>query len=193
VPTIGGGSSARLKDGAYNQREDVRFPPSQAPWLPLRTRADVVVFQSEPLPDDMTIIGPITVTLFASASTVDADFTAKLVDVYPSSLDWPGGFDLNLTDAIIRGRYRATRDHEVLLQPGRVYDFTIKPFPTANVFKKGHRIRVDISSSNFPRFDVNPNTGEPLGKNRRQVTTNIAVQHSRLYPSHIVLPLAPVR
>ena len=140
-----------------------------------------------------TVIGPITVKLFASASTVDADFTAKLVDVYPSSTDWPGGFDLNLTDAIVRGRYRATRDHAVMLQPGRVYEFTIDPFPTANVFKKGHRIRVDISSSNFPRFDVNPNTGEPLGKNRRMVTTDISIQHSATYPSHIVLPLAPAR
>lgn len=193
VPTVGGGSSARLKDGAYNQREDPRFPPSSAPWMPLRSRADVVVFQTEPLTEDMTVIGPITVKLFASATTVDADFTAKLVDVYPSSTDWPGGFDLNLTDAIVRGRYRATRDHAVMLQPGRVYEFTIDPFPTANVFKKGHRIRVDISSSNFPRFDVNPNTGEPLGRNRRMITTDISVQHSATYPSHIVLPLAPAR
>ena len=193
VPTIGGGASARLKDGAYNQREDPRFPPSAAPWLPLRSRADVVVFQTEPLAQDMTVIGPISVKLFASATTVDADFTAKLVDVYPSSTDWPGGFDLNLTDAIVRGRYRATRDHAVMLQPGRVYEFTIDPFPTANVFKKGHRIRVDISSSNFPRFDVNPNTGEPLGKNRRMITTDISIQHSATYPSHIVLPLAPAR
>lgn len=193
VPTIGGGSSARLKDGAFNQREDPRFPPSQEPWLPLRSRADVVVFETAPLAQDMTVIGPIKVTLFASASTVDADFTAKLIDVYPSSTDWPGGFDMNLTDAIVRGRYRATRDHEVLLQPGRVYPFTIEPFPTANVFKKGHRIRVDISSSNFPRFDVNPNTGEPLGKNRRMITTDITIQHNATYPSHIVLPLAPAR
>ena len=193
VPTIGGGASARLKDGAFNQREDPRFPPSQAPWLPLRSRADVVVFQTEPLKEDVTVIGPITVKLFASATTVDADFTAKLVDVYPSSVDWPGGFDMNLTDAIVRGRYRATRDHAVMLKPGQIYDFTIEPFPTANVFKKGHRIRVDISSSNFPRFDVNPNTGEPLGRNRRMVTTDISIQHNAIHPSHIVLPLAPAR
>lgn len=193
VPTIGGGASARLKDGAYDQREGPRFPPSRAPWLPLRSRADVVVFQTEPLTEDLTVIGPIKVVVNASASTVDADFTAKLIDVYPSSDAWPSGFDMNLTDAIVRGRYRATRDHEVLLTPGKIYPFTIEPFPTANVFKKGHRIRVDISSSNFPRFDVNPNTGEPLGKSRRIVTTNIAVQHSAAWPSHIVLPLAPVR
>ena len=141
----------------------------------------------------MTVIGPITVVLHASSSNVDTDFTAKLIDVYPPGDAWPSGFDLNLTDAIVRGRYRATRDHAVLLTPGRVSAFTIEPFPTANVFKKGHRIRVDISSSNFPRFDVNPGTGEPLGKNRRMVTANNTVHHSAAYPSRIVLPLAPAR
>ena len=191
VPTLGGGSSARLKDGAYDQREDPRFPPSAAPFLPLRSRADVVVFLTEPLAEDMTVIGPIKVVLHASSNRTDTDFTAKLIDVYPSSEAWPGGFDMNLTDAIVRGRYRATRDHAVMLMPGRVYPFTIEPFPTANMFKKGHRIRVDISSSNFPRFDVNPNTGEPLGRNRREVTADNTIFHSALYPSHIILPLAP--
>jgi len=193
VPTIGGGSSARLKDGAYDQRENPRFPPSAAPWRPLRTRPDILVFQSEPLKEDMTVVGPIKVVVHASASTVDTDLTAKLVDVYPSSVDWPGGFDLNLTDAIVRARYRATREKAELLTPGKVYEFTIEPFPTANVFKKGHRIRVDISSSNFPRFDVNPNTGEPIGRHQRMVPSDITVHHSAAYPSHIVLPLAPVR
>ena len=121
MPTIGGGSSARLKDGAYDQREDPRFPPSQPPYLPLRARADVVVFQTEPLTEDMEVIGPISVKLFASSNRTDTDFTAKLVDVYPPSAAWPGGFDLNLTDAIVRGRYRATRDHAVMLTPGQVY------------------------------------------------------------------------
>jgi uncharacterized protein len=192
VPTIGGGASARLKDGAYDQREDPRFPPSAAPFLPLRARADVVVFQTQPLAEDVTVIGPITVVLHASSRT-DTDFTAKLIDVYPSSDAWPGGFDMNLTDAIVRGRYRATRDHAVMLTPGRVYPFTIAPFPTANVFKKGHRIRVDISSSNFPRFDVNPNTGEPLGRNRRMISADNTLHHSAAFPSHIILPLAPAQ
>ena len=191
VPTIGGGSSARLKDGAYDQREDPRFPPSATPFMPLRSRSDVVVFQTAPLAQDMTVIGPIRVVLHASSNRTDTDFTAKLVDVYPPSPTWPGGFDLNITDAIVRGRYRATRDHQVLLKPGQVYEFTIDPFPTANVFKRGHRIRLDISSSNFPRFDVNPGTGEPLGKNRRMVTQDNTIHHSALRPSHIVLPLAP--
>jgi putative CocE/NonD family hydrolase len=193
VPTIGGGSSARLKDGAYDQKEDPRFPPSQAPFLPLRSRADVVVFQTAPLEQDMEVIGPIHVELFGATNRTDTDFTAKLIDVYPPSADWPGGYDMNITDAIIRGRYRATRDHAVMLVPGKVYAFPIDPFPTANVFKKGHRIRVDISSSNFPRFDVNPNTGEPLGLNRRMITADNTIHHSATYPSHIVLPLAPAR
>jgi putative CocE/NonD family hydrolase len=193
VPTIGGGVSARLKDGAYNQREDPRFPPSKPPYLPLRARADVLVFETEPLAEDVEVTGPITVVLYASSNRTDTDFTAKLLDVYPSSADWPGGFDLNLTDAIIRGRYRATRDHAVMLTPGTIYPFTIEPFPTANVFKKGHRIRVDISSSNFPRFDVNPNTGEPLGKNRRMVTADNTIYHDAAHASYILLPLAPPR
>jgi putative CocE/NonD family hydrolase len=191
VPTIGGGISARLGDGGYDQREDPRFPPSQPPYLPLKARQDVLVFQTDPLPDDVEVIGPIVVTLYAASSAFDTDFTAKLLDVYPPSTDYPSGFDLNLTDAIVRARYRATRDHGELLTPGKVYDFTITPFPTANVFKKGHRIRVDISSSNFPRFDVNPNTGEPLGRNRRVINANNTVHHSATYPSHIVLPIVP--
>lgn len=193
VPTIGGGASARLKDGGFNQREDIRFPPSRPPYLPLRSRADVVVFETEPLAEDMTVIGPIVVKLFAASSALDTDFTAKLVDVYPPSAAFPTGFDLNITDAIVRGRYRATRDHQVLLEPGKVYEYTIEPFPTANVFKKGHRLRVDISSSNFPRFDVNPNTGEPLGKSRRMISADNTIHHSQTYPSHILIPLAPAR
>ena len=191
VPTIGGGVSARLKDGAFDQREGSRFPPSRPPYMPLRTRADVVVFETEPLAEDVTVIGPIRVVLHASSNRTDTDFTAKLLDVYPPGDAWPGGFDMNLTDAIVRGRYRATRDHAVMLVPGKVYPFTIEPFPTANVFKKGHRIRVDISSSNFPRFDANPGTGEPLGKSRRVLTQDNTIHHSAAYPSHIVLPLAP--
>jgi uncharacterized protein len=152
-----------------------------------------VVFQTAPLAEDVTVVGPITVTLYASTNRLDTDFTAKLVDVYPPSDAWPAGFDLNLTDAIVRGRYRATRDHQVLLEPGRVYAFTIEPFPTANVFKKGHRIRVDISSSNFPRFDVNPNTGEPLGRSRRMLPADNTIWHDATHPSHVVLPLAPAR
>jgi putative CocE/NonD family hydrolase len=189
VPTIGGNVSGRLKDGGYDQRERADVYGSTPPYLPLRARRDIVVFQTEPLTEDMTVIGPVTVRLFASSTAVDTDFTAKLVDVYPPSRDFPAGFDLNLTDGIIRARYRGGRPKQELVEPGRVYEFEIRPFPTANVFKKGHRIRVDISSSNFPRFDVNPNTGEPLGQHRRLIEADNTIHHTPAHPSQVLLPI----
>jgi uncharacterized protein len=189
VPTIGGGVSKRLKDGAFHQRERADFPGSRAPFLPLRARADILVFETEPLREDVDVMGPIEVELFASSTAVDTDFTAKLIDVYPSSKDFPEGFEMNLTDAIIRASYRDSSKQRRLMKPGEVYKLTIRPFDTANHFKRGHRIRVDISSSNFPRFDVNPNTGEPLGLNRRVVSADNSVYHDAQYASRIVLPL----
>lgn len=191
VPTIGGNVSGRLLDGGYDQRERPEFFGSKPPYLPLRARQDVLVFQTEPLDEDTTVVGPITVRLFASSSATDTDFTAKLVDVYPPSHDYPAGFDLNLTDGILRARYRDGRLTQELIRPGHVYDLAIRPFPTANVFKKGHRIRLDISSSNFPRFDANPNTGEPLGQNRRTIEANNTVYHSAARPSQVLLPVVP--
>jgi putative CocE/NonD family hydrolase len=191
VPTIGGNVSGRLKDGGYDQRERPEFHGSKPPYLPLRARHDILVFQTEPLTDDVTVVGPVTVRLFASSTAVDTDFTAKLIDVYPPSEDFPRGFDLNLTDGIIRARYRGGRVKQELIKPGQVYEFSIRPFPTANVFKKGHRIRVDVSSSNFPRFDVNPNTGEPLGQHRRMTAADNTVYYTPAYPSQILLPIVP--
>ncbi|MBI4540841.1 MAG: CocE/NonD family hydrolase [Gemmatimonadetes bacterium] len=199
VPTIGG-SLTRFPAGGYDQREREGWFGAKPPYLPLKARRDVVVFQTEPLEDDMEVVGPIRVKLFASSTAVDTDFTAKLVDVHPPSKDYPFGFDLNLTDGIVRARYRnrpTVKDlgpkAEELLTPGQVYEFTIMPFPTANVFKKGHRIRVDISSSNFPRFDVNPNTGEPVGRHRRMLTADNTIHHGATYASHVMLPIVPSR
>jgi putative CocE/NonD family hydrolase len=189
VPTIGGGVSRRLKDGAYNQRERPDFPGSRAPYLPLRSRSDVVVFETQPLAEDVALVGPIRVELFAASTGVDTDFTAKLVDVYPPNPSFPQGFDMNLTDGIIRARYRGGALRQQLMEPGKVYQFVIQPFDTANVFKRGHRIRVDISSSNFPRFDVNPNTGEPLGMNRNQMAVRNSIYHSPKFASRIMLPI----
>lgn len=191
VPTLGGNVSARVKDGAFNQRERPDFIGCRAPYLPLSSRSDVLVFQSEPLSEDLTVIGPIQVQLYCSSSAVDTDFTVKLLDVYPPSIDYPSGFDMNLTDGVVRMSYRNERHTRDLIKPGEVYEITIDLFPTANVFKKGHRIRIDISSSNFPRWDVNPNTGEPLGKNRRQVLADNTVYHSAMNPSRIILPIVP--
>jgi len=191
VPTLGGNVSARVKDGAYNQRERPDFVASQPPYLPTRSRQDVVVFQTEPLAEDLQIVGPVTVELYCASSAVDTDFTVKLVDVYPPSADFPAGFELNITDGIVRMSYRNGRHERDLITPGETYQVTIEPFPTANVFKKGHRLRVDISSSNFPRWDVNPNTGEALGKHRRMIAADNTIFHSAAYPSRIILPVLP--
>ncbi len=199
VPTIGGSFSGVLKRGAYDQRErefkslggrsENGFYGSTPPYLPLSARQDVLVFQTPPLEEDVEIVGPITVRLHVSSTAVDTDFTAKLIDVYPASEDYPTGFDMNLTDGIVRARYRGARDRQELMTPGEVYELTIEPFPTANVFKRGHRIRIDVSSSNFPRFDVNPNTGDPLGQHRRMIPADNTVHHDRSRPSHVILPV----
>ena len=193
VPTIGGNISSAdgiMVQGAWDQRGGAHIWNAQAP-MPLSARRDVLVFQTEPLAAAVEVTGEIQVKLWTRSSAVDTDFTAKLIDVYPSSPDFPGGFDLNLEDGIVRARFRGSLKEETLMEPGRTYEFTIKLYPTANVFKKGHRIRVDLSSSNFPRFDVNPNTGEPLGDHRRLVVATNTVVHDRDHPSHIVLPVIP--
>jgi putative CocE/NonD family hydrolase len=157
--------------------------------VPLSARNDIVVFQSAPLAEDTEVTGEIEVKLWVSSTAVDTDFTAKLIDVYPPSADWPGGFDLNLTDGIVRARYRDSLKQEKLMERGRIYPVTVRLYPTSNVFKKGHRIRVDLSSSNFPRFDVNPNTGEPLNEHRRTETAINTIHHDADHPSHMVLPI----
>jgi len=193
VPTLGGNISSGdgiMQQGAWDQRGGAKLWNWPKP-IPLSARRDVVVFQTAPLVEDIEVTGEIEVKLWASSSAVDTDFTAKLVDVYPPSAEWPGGFDLNLTDGIVRARFRDSLKHEKLMEPGEVYPFTIKLYPTSNVFKKGHRIRVDISSSNFPRFDVNPNTGEPLNAHRRFVIATNTLRHDSEHPSHIMLPIIP--
>ena len=199
VPTIGGSFSPRrplVEAGAYDQRErEYKGDPaegfygSRPPYLPLKARHDVVVFQTEPLAEDVTVIGPIVVKLYASSTAVDTDFTAKLIDVLPLGKDYPSGYEMNITDGIIRARYRNSREKQEFMRPGEIYEFVIEPFPTANVFKKGHRLRLDISSSNFPRFDVNPNTGEPLGRERRKMKADNAIYHDAIHPSHVILPI----
>ncbi|MCA9021035.1 MAG: CocE/NonD family hydrolase [Planctomycetaceae bacterium] len=193
VPTIGGcvvGSNTLMQDGAWNQWGGDHTWSWPVP-LPLSARNDVVVFMTPPLEQDLEVVGPIQVKLWASSSAVDTDFTAKLIDVYPSSADFPAGFDLIMGDGIIRARYRDSDKQETLMTPGETYEFTIKLDPCSNRFKKGHRIRVDISSSNFPRFDVNPNTGEPPADARRKITATNTIYHNSQHPSHIILPVIP--
>ena len=171
-----GGNNCCVPDlvpwGAYDQR-------------PVEHRSDVLVYTSEPLEEDLEVTGPVIVKLFASTDGRDTDFTAKLVDVHPD------GYARNLCDGIIRGRYRESTESQRLLEPGTVYEFTIDLFPTSNVFLKGHMIRVDISSSNFPRFDRNPNTGNRFGYDAEMRVAQQGVFHDPVHASHVILPVIP--
>ena len=193
VPTIGGNISSGndiMLQGAWDQRGGKHVWNWPQP-IPLSARNDVLVFQSEPLAADLEVTGELKVELWISSSAVDTDFTAKLLDVYPPNESFPGGFDLNIGDGIFRTRFRDSLASEKMMTPGDIYKIEIKLYPTSNIFKKGHRIRVDISSSNFPRFDVNPNSGEPLAQHRQTVTATNTVFHNQQYPSRIILPVIP--
>ncbi|AWT59803.1 MAG: Cocaine esterase [Candidatus Moanabacter tarae] len=179
--------------GGYDQVEGATFYGCSPPFLPIGSRPDVLVFQTEPLDRDIEVTGPIEVVLWVTSSAVDTDFTAKLIDVYPSNEWYPLGYSLNLTDSIIRIRYRNGFDQEELLTPGEIVKVGITLYPTSNFFVAGHRIRLDISSSNFPRFDVNPNSGEPLGRNRRTVIADNTIFHCAEQPSHVILPIIPIQ
>jgi putative CocE/NonD family hydrolase len=176
VPTKGGGLccyDALGGAGAFDQTEVER-------------REDVLVYTTPVLTEDTEVTGPITVTLFASSSAKDTDFTGKLVDVYPD-----GEKAINLTDGIIRARYRNGMEHGELITPGETLEYTIDLWATANVFKKGHRIRLDIASSNFPRFDRNPNTGDPIGEGGSTMKATQTIVHDADHPSHVMLPIVP--
>jgi putative CocE/NonD family hydrolase len=195
VPTIGGNVSSEgilMARGAQDQR------CSSVHWLcrdelPLSARRDVLVFQSAPLEQDMEVTGPLVVKLWASSDAKDTDFTVKLVDVYPPNAGFPAGVDLNVADGIVRARYRSSIRTATLLSGPAPREYTIEMYPTSLVFARGHRIRVDVSSSNFPRFDVNPNTGEPLGQQRGWRVAQNGVYHDPAHPSRIILPVIPAR
>ena len=175
VPTRGGPlccDPGFVPPGAYDQR-------------PVETRQDVLVYTTPPLETYMEVTGPVTVTLYASSSARDTDFTAKLVDVGPD------GYARNLTEGIIRARYRIPRTPASPIEPGQVYMYEIDLWATSNLFKKGHRIRVEVSSSNFPRFDRNTNTGEPIGTDVGFASALQSVYHTPQHPSHVSLPVVP--
>ena len=180
-----------MDSGGFDQVEGPQFWGCKPPYLPLGSRRDVLVFQTEPLAEDVEVTGPIEVKLWVSSSAVDTDFTAKLIDLYPPSAWYPHGYALNLTDSIMRLRYRKGPERGELLTPGEVAELTIVLYPTSNLFVAGHCIRLDISSSNFPRFDVNPNTGDRIGQERRRVGADNTVYHSAGRASHVVLPVIP--
>jgi putative CocE/NonD family hydrolase len=194
VPTIGGTVTSGqpvMVGGAFDQREGPRFFGSKEPYRPLAARPDVLVFQTAVLETEVEVTGPITANLWISSDCPDTDFTIKLVDVYPPNADYPDGFSMNVTDGILRVRYRDSWERPSMMTPGTVYPVRVSAFPTSNLFARGHRIRLDISSSNFPHFDVNPNTGEPEAKatSARVATNRVWLDATR--PSHVVLPVIP--
>ena len=195
VPTLGGNVSSQgvlMFQGAADQRCRADFWLCQGGSKPLSTRNDVLVFQTEPLAQDVEVTGRLLVKLWASSNGTDTDFTAKLIDVYPPNKDFPAGVDLSIGDSIVRARYRKGLGKPAeMLKPGVAEEFNIEMYPTSLIFQKGHRIRLDISSSNFPRFDVNPNTGEPLNDNRRTRVAENTVYLDAKRPSQIVLPVIP--
>jgi putative CocE/NonD family hydrolase len=175
-----------LTPGPADQRESPEFFASSAPYPRLAERPDVLVYESEPLAEPVEVTGRVVVCLRVASSAPDTDFTAKLVDVHPANEDYPDGYDMLLCDSVIRCRYRNGFDHEELLEPGEEVEVAILLPPTSNLFAEGHRIRVDVSSSNFPRLDRNPNTGEPIGRH-----TRMEVAEQTVFGGEVVLPVIP--
>jgi uncharacterized protein len=151
----------------------------------IEERADVLVYSTPVLESDLEVTGPVRLELFASSDAVDTDFTAKLVDVHPD------GFCQRLNDGIVRGRFREGLDEERFLQPGEVYKFEVHLWSTSQVFRAGHRIRLEISSSTFPKYDRNLNTGGPLATGVESKVAENSVWHSAGYPSRLILPVIP--
>jgi putative CocE/NonD family hydrolase len=203
VPTVGGSiqnprtlpglmapGPALLHGGAFDQRgrEDLAGCRNT---LPLASRPDVLVFRTPPLAEPLEVTGPLEVHLSVSTSAVDTDFTAKLIDEYPPSEDYPAGFAMNLCDGIRRLRYRDGRRTGVLATPGEVYEIVVGPLVTSNVFAVGHRLRIDISSSNWPLYDVNSNTGVPEGMGRGSIRALNTVHMEDGHQSFVRLTVRP--
>ena len=145
-----------------------------------------MVYTSAPLTEAVEVTGPVKMILYAATSAKDTDFTAKLVDVHPD------GKAFNLCDGIIRARWRNSRREPELIEPDKAYRYEIDLWVTSNLFKPGHRIRVEISSSNFPRFDRNPNSGDPFGTDTELFSATQTVFHGAERASHILLPVIPI-
>lgn len=175
VPTLGGPVCCNVKV----------FPWGPMDQRPVERRPDVLVYDGRPLKEDLEVTGPIKVILHVSTSAPDTDFTAKLVDVFPD------GHARNLTDGILRLRYRESLEKPVPAHPNEIYAITIDAGVTSNVFRAGHRVRLEISSSNFPRFDRNPNTGRPVADESDLRTALQSVYHDRRHASHLLLPVIP--
>jgi uncharacterized protein len=175
VPTIGGPlccDASHLPAGPRDQRS-------------LEEREDVLIYSTPPLEHDLEVTGPVRLDFFASSSALDTDFTAKLVDVSPD------GSAINLTEGILRAKFRDSQAKAAPLTPGQVYPLSVDLWATSNVFRAGHRIRLEVSSSNFPRFDRNLNTGESASTSAKWATATNTILHDAAHPSALLLPVVP--
>ena len=164
---------------------DTSGVPAEGPFdqRPIERRDDVLVYSTPPLASSLDVTGPVTVKLFASSSCRDTDFWAQLTDIFPN------GYSMHLTEGIIRARYRNSLEKQELLEPGRVYAFNIDLWITSNVFHKGHRVGFDVSSSSFPKYDRNPNTGNAFGEDTILKVAQQTIYHNKEHPSHLCLPI----
>jgi hypothetical protein len=173
VPTAGGNNLVGAPVGPFDQTK-------------VEEREDVLVYTTAPLEQEVEVTGPVTMVLYAASTARDTDFTAKLVDVHPD------GKAYNVCDGILRARYRAGKGKDTqLLEPGKIERFEIDLWATSILFGREHRLRVEVSSSNFPRFDRNPNSGNPFGTDTELLTAEQTVYHDAEHPSHILLPVIP--
>jgi len=173
VPTIGGPlccAQELIEPGPRDQRL-------------VENRDDVLVYSIGPLPQDLDVTGPVKATLFVKSTVGDTDFTGKLVDVAPD------GFAMDVAEGILRMRYRDSREHPVMMNPGQPYQITLDLWATSNVFLRGHTLRLEISSSNSPRFDRNLNTGEEIKNGRKFVSATNTILHEGQHPSALILPV----
>jgi putative CocE/NonD family hydrolase len=173
VPTVGGPLCC---DGWHE-------PAGPKNQQKVEARPDVLVYSTPALENDMEVTGPVTLDLFASSTAPDTDFTAKLVDVYPD------GSAYNLTEGILRAKFRLSTSEATPIEPGKIYEYKIDLWSTSNVFLKGHRIRLEVSSSNFPRFDRNLNTGKDGASSSAFVPATNIIFHGKSHPSALILPV----
>lgn len=202
----GGDANTPFGDGALSQAAPTDEPPDEFVYDPrdpvmtlysgpgqqephdqsaLAHRQDILTFATPPLETPLEVTGPTTVRLWAASSARDTDFVVKLIDV------WPNGFAQELCHGIVRARYRESYTEPTLIEPDAVYQYTIQVNPTSNVFRAGHRIRLDISSSDFPNFDRNHNTGAHEYADGELVTAHQTIFHDQSRPSHVTLPVIP--
>lgn len=173
VPTVGGPLCC---DGSH-------LAPGPRDQSAVETRSDLLVYSTAPMKQDLEVTGPVRLEFYANSSAVDTDFTAKLVDVGSD------GFARNLTEGILRARYRESQEKASLLKPGQVYSFTLDLWSTSNVFLKGHILRLEVSSSNFPRFDRNLNTAEGAEAGEKFESATNMIFHDAEHPSALILPV----